>query len=285
MSTDTFAKTYQLLAGTGLSDVWWKTGRLTIKASRAETGGSLAQFETNDPPGTATPLHIHHNEDETFYVLEGEVSLLVDGERNDLSAASAYVPARRRTPMSFARNAPDAHHPRPAGLEEVSSRSGPRRRHQPARKVQTDRRVVRRFGAYGCEVVGPPPTLAGLGPLGHEGYGNTSQTDPSHGVEDATDTHLVELSIPPKEILMRLNRQPFGPRYGDAGRRGNFMIARFGSIARGLVARAEELQVTMVGAHGGSALGAGRLVGAASAVSASPASAASPSSRHAPAIP
>ncbi|HEY6398478.1 MAG TPA: cupin domain-containing protein, partial [Solirubrobacteraceae bacterium] len=88
MSSSTLAKTYKIAADTGLSDIWWKTGRMTIKTSGvgAETGGSLAQLETNDPRGTATPLHIHHNEDETFYVLDGEVSLLVDGKRIDLSA-------------------------------------------------------------------------------------------------------------------------------------------------------------------------------------------------------
>ncbi len=168
MSTDTFAKTYQLLAGTGLSDVWWKTGRLTIKASRAETGGSLAQFETNDPRGTATPLHIHHNEDETFYVLEGEVSLLVDGERIDLSAGD-YAFAPRETTHAYVVRSQRARMLTtltPAGLEEVFVALGVPvvGTNQPTEKVLPPiDEVVRRFGAYGCEVVGPPPTLAGLG--------------------------------------------------------------------------------------------------------------------------
>src|SRR6266487_264357 len=41
-----------------------------------------------------TPLHLHHNEDETFYVLEGEVTFLVGDERIDL-AAGDYLFAPR----------------------------------------------------------------------------------------------------------------------------------------------------------------------------------------------
>lgn len=121
MSTSRLAKTYKIAADTGLSDVWWKTGRMTIKASGAETGGSFAQLETNDPRGAATPLHVHHNEDETFYVLDGEVSLLVDGERIDLSAGD-YAFAPRETTHAYIVRSERARMLTtltPAGLEEV----------------------------------------------------------------------------------------------------------------------------------------------------------------------
>jgi len=36
---------YSLAAGDGLADVWWKTGRVTVQAGGAETGGSFAQVE------------------------------------------------------------------------------------------------------------------------------------------------------------------------------------------------------------------------------------------------
>jgi quercetin dioxygenase-like cupin family protein/SAM-dependent methyltransferase len=85
MTTDTLTKPYRIAAGDGLSDVWWKTGRLSVKASGAETGNSFAQIEVDDPQGGATPLHVHHGEDETLHVLEGEVAVFVGGERIDLS--------------------------------------------------------------------------------------------------------------------------------------------------------------------------------------------------------
>jgi mannose-6-phosphate isomerase-like protein (cupin superfamily) len=54
---------------------------VVYKLSGAETGGSFALVEHPLEPGTlAAPPHLHHNEDEYSYVLEGEVTVLV-GER------------------------------------------------------------------------------------------------------------------------------------------------------------------------------------------------------------
>jgi quercetin dioxygenase-like cupin family protein len=168
MSSSTLAKTYKIAADTGLSDIWWKTGRITIKTSGAETGGSLAQLETNDPRGAATPLHIHHNEDVTFYVLDGEVSLLVDGQRIDLSAGD-YAFAPRETRHAYIVRSERARMLTtltPAGIEAVFVALGVpvTRASQPTEEVLPPvAEVARRFGAYGCEIVGPPPTLAELG--------------------------------------------------------------------------------------------------------------------------
>jgi quercetin dioxygenase-like cupin family protein len=167
MSTSQLAKTYKIAADTGLSDVWWKAGRMTIKASAAQTGGSFAQLETSDPRGNATPLHIHHNEDETFYVLDGEVSLLVDGERIDLSAGD-YAFAPRETAHAYIVRSERARMLTtlaPAGLEEVFVALGVPVTgvNQPSPEVMPPiDEVVRRLGAYGCQVIGPPPTLADL---------------------------------------------------------------------------------------------------------------------------
>ncbi len=165
MSTDTIAKTYKVPAGKGLSDIWWKTGRMTVKASGPETGGSLAQVEMNDPRGAATPLHVHHNEDETFYIIEGEVTMVVDGERIDLSAgdyafaargeAHAYIVSSERARMLVTFT--------PAGLEELFVELGVPvvGSEPPAEEVLPPfDELARRFGAYGCDIVGPPPTLA-----------------------------------------------------------------------------------------------------------------------------
>jgi mannose-6-phosphate isomerase-like protein (cupin superfamily) len=54
---------------------------VVYKLSGAQTGGSFALVEHPLEPGTlGAPLHLHHNEDEYSYVLEGEVTVLV-GER------------------------------------------------------------------------------------------------------------------------------------------------------------------------------------------------------------
>ena len=173
MTADTTTKPYRLPAGEGLSDVWWKTGRLTVKVGGTETGGRFAQVETDDPRGTATPMHVHHNEDETFYVLEGEVTLLVGGERIDLGAgeyafaprdtAHAYVVRSERARMLTTLS--------PAGLEELFVELGEvvTGREPPADEVLPPMEELRRrFAAFGCDVVGPPPTLAELPTAGSE---------------------------------------------------------------------------------------------------------------------
>ena len=38
-------------------------------------------FESYDPPGTLVPPHVHNTQDEFIYVLEGEIELMLDGER------------------------------------------------------------------------------------------------------------------------------------------------------------------------------------------------------------
>lgn len=43
---------------------------VTIKLTGQETGGAFALLETVTPPGAGPPPHVHHREDETFYVLE-----------------------------------------------------------------------------------------------------------------------------------------------------------------------------------------------------------------------
>src|SRR5437764_507217 len=52
MSTETANKPYRLAAGEGLADVWWKTGRITVKAGPDETSNAFSQFEVDDPHGS-----------------------------------------------------------------------------------------------------------------------------------------------------------------------------------------------------------------------------------------
>ena len=46
-----------------------------------ETGGRYAMFEAIVLPGGGPPPHLHRREDETFYVLEGEITFQVGDER------------------------------------------------------------------------------------------------------------------------------------------------------------------------------------------------------------
>src|SRR5438093_10819878 len=69
-------------------------GLLTIKASAQETGGAFFLFEDFMPQGKTTPLHTHAREDETLYVLEGEILVHVDGAEHRLATGGIAVAPR-----------------------------------------------------------------------------------------------------------------------------------------------------------------------------------------------
>jgi quercetin dioxygenase-like cupin family protein len=56
---------------------WWFGALAVIKAGAADTNGELTMVEVTEPPGAEAPLHVHHREDEAFYVLDGSVTIHV----------------------------------------------------------------------------------------------------------------------------------------------------------------------------------------------------------------
>jgi mannose-6-phosphate isomerase-like protein (cupin superfamily) len=74
--------------------VWVPGGRLlTYKVTAEQTGGAYSLFEDTVPPQYGAPPHIHHREDESFYVVEGEFEFSRDGETIRAGAGSlVYVP-------------------------------------------------------------------------------------------------------------------------------------------------------------------------------------------------
>jgi quercetin dioxygenase-like cupin family protein len=155
---------YKIPSAEGLADLWWKTGRVTVKASGCETGGRFSQVEIDDPRGTAPPLHVHHGEDETFYVVEGELDVFADAERIHLAAGDyAFVPRgvphaylvtseRARVLVTFS----------PSGFEEVFMEFGVAANGGPPPEdavMPSPDEFAPLLAPYGCEIVGPPPTL------------------------------------------------------------------------------------------------------------------------------
>ena len=68
---------------------------VTFLISGEETGGtfSLTEFEAAPPPAPAAPLHIHHDADETIYVLEGAFEVTFGNQTTAVHpGASIFVP-------------------------------------------------------------------------------------------------------------------------------------------------------------------------------------------------
>lgn len=53
---------------------------MRIRVHGRETNGTLAVVESCDQPGDGPPPHIHHREDETFQILEGEYEFHIAGQ-------------------------------------------------------------------------------------------------------------------------------------------------------------------------------------------------------------
>jgi quercetin dioxygenase-like cupin family protein len=63
-------------------DAYWFLNNLeVVKASADSTGGAFSLIYQLTPPGHATPYHLHHHEDEAFYVLDGEFTFICDGRK------------------------------------------------------------------------------------------------------------------------------------------------------------------------------------------------------------
>jgi quercetin dioxygenase-like cupin family protein len=81
--------------------VWYNGSLMTFLATAEDTQGSFALIEAVSRKGNAPPPHIHHREEETFYVLEGELTVMV-GNCTIKATAGTMVVVPRHTVHSFA---------------------------------------------------------------------------------------------------------------------------------------------------------------------------------------
>jgi quercetin dioxygenase-like cupin family protein len=79
---------------------WWLGSLAVIKATAADTGGQMTIVEITEPPGQDGPLHVHHAEDEGFWILEGEVTFQV-GDTSFEAHAGDYVFGPRHIPHRY----------------------------------------------------------------------------------------------------------------------------------------------------------------------------------------
>lgn len=83
-------------------------GTFTWKATAAETGGAFIMLEDGMERGKVTPYHLHPNEDEAIYVLEGELLVDIEGEQHRVGQGGLFV-APRGVPHAFMVTSETAH--------------------------------------------------------------------------------------------------------------------------------------------------------------------------------
>ncbi|GAA2989639.1 cupin domain-containing protein [Kitasatospora sp. NPDC127116] len=141
---------------------WFLGGQARILLPGSATGNALSLMEFSDPIGHAPPLHVHENEDELWFVLDGEVSFFVGDERHDLVPGQvAHGP--RGVPHSYLVRSEGARLAvvfSPACIEEWFKVNGIQVAEAgdlpPAFDLGA---VVASAEAFRLRVAGPPPTL------------------------------------------------------------------------------------------------------------------------------
>jgi quercetin dioxygenase-like cupin family protein len=131
-------------------------GGLTYKARSAHTGGAVTVWESTAAPGEGPPFHLHVNEDEFMYVLEGRLRFRLD-EAEHPGPAGSFVFIPRGVAHTW-QNAGDGHArilfvfaPASPGMERFFERSA---------ELPQDTRMTVAFKTLandaGMQVLGPP---------------------------------------------------------------------------------------------------------------------------------
>ena len=150
----------------GEGEAWWWIGMLaTIKATAGQTGGQYTLVEILAPEGFSSPLHVHHFEDEGFYILEGEMTFYV-GDQTIKAHSGSFLFGPKEVPHAFAVDSGPARLLfvlSPAGFEDLVRKMG-----EPARELTippqpegtSDEAEMQRMAAiaarHGNEILGPP---------------------------------------------------------------------------------------------------------------------------------
>src|SRR6266705_637300 len=142
--------------------LWFLGVLATIKAASEMTSGRVAVIEHLAPEGAGSPLHVHHREDEWFYIIEGNLIFWVGGRTIEASAGS-FVYGPRDIPHTFTVTSPEARFllvAEPAGFENFMrtlSVPATARTIPPATVPPPSmERIMAAAAQYGLEIVGPP---------------------------------------------------------------------------------------------------------------------------------
>jgi mannose-6-phosphate isomerase-like protein (cupin superfamily) len=130
--------------------------RMTVKISSRDTGGAFAVIEDITPPLSGPPLHVHHEQDEWWHIVEGTYRFQIDG-REIVAGSGADVYAPRGTRHAFQNLGTEPAKMIvtvvPGGLdlffEEISANALPGVPPDPAQLVPI-------FERHGLSLLGPP---------------------------------------------------------------------------------------------------------------------------------
>jgi mannose-6-phosphate isomerase-like protein (cupin superfamily) len=144
--------------------LWFIDNLVHVHVDGDTSNGLLALVEERGRRGNMPPLHVHHRDDETFYVLDGKVSLFVAGRQLTLTAGQAAL-APREVPHSYRVESEQAHWlviTTPAGFESFVRRvaeTAPADELPDAERPVDPAALAQAAAEAGIEILGPPGAL------------------------------------------------------------------------------------------------------------------------------
>ncbi len=139
---------------------WWFSCLAVVKATAVDTDGQMSIIEVTEAPGAEAPLHVHHNEDEGFWILEGDVTFVV-GDKTIEAHAGDYVFGPRKIPHRYTVGRDGCRMlfiMSPGGFEnmviEMSEPAGSRTLPPPSDVEPDWERIAAIASAYGNELLG-----------------------------------------------------------------------------------------------------------------------------------
>lgn len=149
--------------------LWFNNDLLTFKATGRQTGGAFMLLEELAHRGKATPLHVHPHQDESFYFLEGEALIHVDGVEH-ACGPGMFVCVPRGVPHAYVVTSETARAlvlltPGDDAMEAFLRQAGEpaRERALPAAEPLDLERIGRAAEQTGAvKILGPPPFSGAL---------------------------------------------------------------------------------------------------------------------------
>ena len=151
-----------LALGAAEGEALWCVGALTtVKAAGGQTAGAYSLIEDLAPKGSGTPLHRHREDDEAFYVLDGELTFYLGNDEPVRAAAGSFVHIPGGTVHAFRVDSDTARYliittPRHERFYRAIAEPAQARTIPPEAPMDMER-IGAACEAYGVEGVGPRP--------------------------------------------------------------------------------------------------------------------------------
>src|SRR5918992_372628 len=146
--------------------LWFIDNLVHIHVDGATSGGALALLDERGRRGDMPPLHVHRRDDETFYVLEGEVTLFVGSEQIVLGPGQSVL-APRDVPHAYRVESEEARWlviTTPAGFDDFVrevAEPAPADELPPGERPVDPAFLAQAVAKAGIEILGPPGALPG----------------------------------------------------------------------------------------------------------------------------